>query len=526
MIQFWFLSFAWTLALTAHARAGDQILLPGCAEGSAETEHQIDSELILAEAWLPPDRETFIRQAIEQQLLYINGFFQNDARLKRDGLRAMSAWRAPFEILAEESAPYSQIYTIDSYRSQGVVAKHAYVSSAVRAGRTKADQSGLRIKYRTRIRLTRCAKIGTRVELPKWLPLPKDPYLAFWSAPPMSRRKTRSGLITGTASPCATDEMAEFGNAIEFWYLWNPNGDGCEAALAQSKSLVSAGIVTQGKTEELSRNQNLLLTLDAENRLGKPAAGVLRMGALFGKLTDRDYRRFEFYNLKTQTPWLADDRRSSRRALWNQTDPQRTQATNFEPGASQFLIFLKMLPSVVRVREARTIESSRNHILLEITGTLLQSKRWIKITAYYGTAAIEIARSPHWKALYESLQRDHLVFFNGHSALGANLRISEMTRVLGVPEAALRQKLRTKASQIVVLLNAFSYSHFGEDLMKIRQGQSTDLLLSSTLDTGGRYALVTLRTLDRNALGEAVDLKLAYETQMPEWSFFTYLRGS
>jgi len=499
----------------------------GCAGKAVERQVIIRSRIILNERFRPTWAKAgtagegkWFEEAIELQLKYFQGFLQNDAGLRKSSSThsAVSAYRVPPTVLKVSAANYPLALTIDRFRESSKL--HEYIKSAMTLGQTTLADSAVEIRYQATRMITTCHLTSSpdEVALPfTRLPLPVDPFLALWFVPPANRTvRTFSGK-TSMTSPCATAEMAEFGNASEYWYLWSPSSKGCKEF--EGAYLEPALIEAQKKTEELQK-------------LAGPWAGLkrkssLRVTVLFGNLTTERFKQLDPKLLVKQLPGLAGDS-APPGSIWLPPYIRPAMGDVYEPGAREMLIFLNYLKNIIKISrvEPPLRVDTKGPLEFTISGLLTGSRQAVRIQVFYGfTTSYSPGGFQHWKRLLKAIEEDDFVFYTGHASLGVNASMDVMKQELGLTAAQLRSKVSKRSYLFVGLMSCYSYSFFGEDLMNLRAGLTTDVLLSGTREAGAKYILSSLRMLDLGLTDATQATTNALRNVIPPNQFFLLRRS-
>lgn len=525
------LAAAFVAEPTPYASEPVQATLLGCESKGSEWLVELDGRVILLEEFLQKvggrPQDEVIEEAVELQVKHLMGFLQNDPDQNELGRFALGAWRQKPEIRSKSRTRYPFSLTIDPWRD-GPQGSHPYVTAAIQAGRTAKGSPALEVKYRTKVKLSFCPFKGRKEYRPSTIPLPIDPFLGIWYVHPDKRRPMRWGRKFQLVSPCATNEMADFGNASQFWYLWNPRGRGtdeeghdydCRAIAPEKTYAASVGLKYLERTPEIDRRQNFASLFEK--------AGTLSATAIFGKIAYDGFRKFEpaqFVKALSSARAPSEEKISLGSRIWNSLIDVKDRKTIFEPGAMEFLMFLRHLSSLAELKEVKALEQGQEHLVIGIKGVLKQSQKPIQLRVFYGHTSIDSGKGQHSKLLLDALQKDDVLIYNGHAGLGANLKIDQIGQFLGNQEKVSRA-VGKKPYQLVALFNCYSYSHFGEDILERRKGRMTDLLLSGTQDAGAKYVLGILKMLDRSFSGESVDLSGSIARYIPPRSFAVMKRA-
>jgi hypothetical protein len=493
--------------------------LIGCGgAGSSEILFSYQGSFSLDRAFLQESEvEGAIQEAIELQTRYIGGFFQNDPEYLSNVRVALGAYRAPVEILSRKTGTYGMSLKIDPFR-KSKMPPHSYVDRAIARGMTRPDDPSLEVTFRTRIKLAFCntsARLaGTR---PASAVVPKDPYLALWYVPPDKRRAMEYGLRHEIVNPCTNSEMAQFGHALQFWYLWNPRLKGTDEKGEQfdCPGLVPAGVYTTSVSlAPVSEELGAAEFRDIATRL--PKKEPVRMTLIFGTLVPDDQMAAHVGRLRDLLASGASAQKKTGDEFWSSWFgvSQETRLGLPEPtfgyfggwypetdyGWMELLTFLRYVPEVLSVDRIEPPEArfTGESIVFTIHGRLKSSGHRLTARIFYGpTTALRGSRKPqHWPVLFDALARDQVILYNGHAALGSTFSLAGLENGLKIDEAKLADRLAAQPYQLFGVLSCYSYTYYGEDIAKLRPHGLTDFLLSGTKDAGSKFVLRLLGELD------------------------------
>jgi hypothetical protein len=365
--------------------------------------------------------------------------------------------------------------------------------------------------------------------------------------PPEKRRAMEYGLKRTVVNPCSSSEMALFGHALQFWHLWNPRNKGRARDQVEFNcaELLSNELTATIPMDAFSPATRLGEKQDFASLIGRPKE--LRMTALFGVIavTPTMPKRLERlrqqlsaktgvenkYGEKLWSSWFAVPAAGVENGPDDPTKPgynyYLASRGELDPGWMELLAFLRHLgetfaPSAIDVLPDATEGDS---LVFTIKGKLKASQQKVAIRVFYGaTTGLRGTRSPeHWRVLLDALKNDPVVVYNGHAALGYSLSMASMADALKITTDDLAQSLSSREYRLVALFDCYSYALFGDDIAKLRGGQ-TDLALSGTKDAGAKYAIMVLEMLDASYARSGVDFGKALSPALGKGDYVVFKR--
>ena len=457
------LSSAFSTATAAPAARKESMLYAHCSQPSGEFAGTLDGELLLHRAFLDDQKseDENIRHAVVHQLRYLWGFYRNDAAAHRALQVVLSAEEPEITITARKQVPYGRELVIDwTHHDEPLRLDEAYQIRAAARGRVERDDPALRVSYTVRFKLAICGR-GEAPGPSITVPLPPDPWLAYWHVPSTNHRKLRYFADTAITNPCADDDFADLPHPYYYWYDWlpdrhGPDADGkpfdCRAWLHTGVDFTPYRIALQPIAQPSLDFSQLRRELDR--------AGPLTATVLIGVL-DHPVVDLQLAEWQTQ---LGDGhgtlsaRAAAARRQWERTGPH-------ERGTGMFLRTLDELRQVMTVDD-HTSTVDDGYLRVEVRGRLRKSNRPLRIRAYLGLTDVFGPRPPqHWRILRRGLAEDHLVFYWGHSGIGENFRLAQIEQHLDLSPAQFAAEFQRSPVRLVAFISCYSYMYFGQDLL-------------------------------------------------------------
>jgi hypothetical protein len=428
------------------------LLFAACDGEATQVEAEITSELRLAEALLSASgaraaSEQAIEAAIALQLRYLFSALQNQVEEADDeDLPLLTPAAAPpqIEILEQRAATYGQNIALawpGASANQDFAPQSAYVQHALARKQLRADDPAIVVRYRARVHFARCARGHEKASLD--FPVPRDPYLLYFSLPEAQRIEQVYGAARARAFPCASSEIAEFNHPEYLWYYFTLRRQtpDCQRLLEDAHALTAASL----RIRRSIRPRGDLGALGEALRSGKSdPKQPLRVAAVFGYL----------------------DHQLPRPPVQEVADClERGAACRFEEsGVRQYVGFLRGLAADVSVQQTE-FKARDAAVVATLFGTLRRSGQRIAITAYL-TETDSLAPRPyvprHAPLLLQSLGEAEIVLYAGHSGLGSNFSVAELARDAG--PSAVTDALRKSPTRLIALIGCYTYSYFGRDL--------------------------------------------------------------
>ena len=473
--------------LLALLLAQPRLQLATCPRPAAEYDATYQGRIVLARAFLDPARseDDNLREAIVQQLKYVWGYLRTSPAV-RDRLRmVLSAAPPRVQIVRRADAPYGRDLTLDwSDADPRVVIPDVYTRRATNAGRVSNSDPAVAADFVIRFQMATCGDPGPELAIP----LPDDPWLAYWYVPAAERRRFRYAGFDAQMTPCTHDDLAELPEPYYYWYDWWPDRAGvdldgrswdCKRLLLQGRDFTDRRIEL-GRKAEPSPDFDTL-----REELSGPLSATVLIGVLDYHAGDLGY------------PAL-------RKRLGSGRDPSaraRAVLARGAPADRGTLFFLRYLAGLDRLLDSGTYSTALEGDALAVTveGTLKRSRRKITLHGYAALTDIFGPRPPaHWAILRRALTRDPIVICAGHSGIGENFRLAQIASHTGVEPAQLAGE--APRFQLIAFLSCYSYMYFGQDL--IASGRPREYVFTgSDFTRGDTGALAVIDLIDQVLAG-------------------------
>ena len=448
------------------AQAADRreaLLLSSCTRESGEYTGSYRGRILLHKAYLATmgDEVAAIRTSIEHQLRYLWGHYRNDADAHAKVQLALSAETPELKIVSRKDVPYGRDLLLPYPEKQArLQLEDAYTIAAVKRGSTMKGDPALLIEFELSWKAAIC---GRAIDPPASVrvPLPPDPWLAYWYVPRRLHRPLRYHQDRAVTNPCADDDFADLPHPFYYWYDWLPTRHGPDDSgrSFDCRKLLHAGDHYDFFDVKLSRAG--APTQDFSKLRAQLASGPLTATILVG-VTDHTVTDPQLATWRTLLGDASDGelpvRASSALVAW-------ARGKQMESGTRSFLKVLEELSSVMRIaRHKSTLDDG--YLLVEVNGTLVKSGRPIRVRVYLGLTDIFGPVPPkHWRLLRRALTEDQIVAYWGHSGIGENFRLAQIEKNLAVPHEQMAKELRASPLRLVAFISCYSYMYFGQDLL-------------------------------------------------------------
>ncbi len=479
---------------TLFSQAPDVLQAAPCARQGAEYVATLEGTLRLHRAFLDPalgDDEN-ARLAVTHQIKYVWGWLRTNPVSKRT-LRAVLSAEAPRMDVTLREGTYGRDLALPyEVTGQHLVIKDVYTQRAVAAGKTTAADPALLVDYRIHFKVALCGPNRPDAST-LTVPLPPDPWLFFWHVPAQHHKVMRYKTYTARTNPCSDDDFAELPHPFYYWYDWWPNRRGTDelGARYDCSTLMTDGVDYKHHDLQLAR-----VALPSANYADwvsalKKDQGTLRGTLLFG-VQDHDVKTLDHAPLRAA---LGDGVDLSKRAaaLLDKDEP--------EIGLGKALRFLKDLPEVMYVSNHRTTITD-GYLVVELDGVLRKSRRGVVLRVLYGFSDVFGPVPPnHWNLVRRALSQDHVVVYVGHSGIGENLKLEQISQHTNTPKEVLLEELGRAPYQAVAFLSCYSYMYFGRDFMEAGPAGRAFVYTGNEYTKGDRGGLALLALLDQVASG-------------------------
>ncbi len=493
-VYFLFLAFAvpsQTVAQTSEISSGQPL---GCHGKTSELKKvKIVGRLLINKNFMPRDESAskrFLQESIELQLKHLMGFFKNSPGENLNA--ALSAFRAPINILKSDDTTYGSSFKIDEYLHRGL-ARAEYTQKAIARGYVKAEDEALLITYESSVVVADCNS-------KEWLSspqiaLPLDPYLSLWIEDNSTRQPRSFGQKKlDRVSNCSSNEIVLFGNSDVNWYFWSP---------------LARKLCPQKITQVYRPDFKLESVIAKPQNLQKDFFKVsdhISFSATFGVISDDDL--FFKNNISQIKSILVKNIEACREnqlipeclSLWDNLLGPQGDKKFYEPGAYHLFAFLKYLNSLTRIDSFEILEIQKNSsdILLKMKAKLLDSAVPIEISIYYGHTSLDYGprvSKTYIKHLYQSFKQADSMSYVGHAGLGENLKIENIQKLW--KEEHLSHFERQKPLWLGIY-NCEGFSYFGFDIEQLFKKNAFDLYLleSSGTEAGAKFPLAQLSILN------------------------------
>jgi hypothetical protein len=467
----------------------EALLFANCPREGGEYTGSYRGRVLLQEAFLAGDD---LRPSIEQQLRYLWGYFRNDAAAHGAMQVTLSAEPPVIEILSRTPVRYGRRLPLPyPTQEERLRIDDPYTRRAVARGEVKPDDRALLVTYQIRFKAAIC---GRDRDPPPALqvPLPRDPWLAYWHVPAANHRPLRYHDSRAVTNPCADDDFADLPHPFYYWYDWLPtrHGPDDDGRAFDCRPWLRAGQdydffdVKLERTAAASHDFGRLRSQLA----GKPLTATVLVGAVDHAVTDLALPRFRALLAEGGPGALATHAVAAQEA-WAAAPPR-------EPGTRAYLALLAELREVMTI-ERHTTTIVDEHLLTEVHGRLAGSGSPLRLRVWLGLTDVFGPRPPrHWPILRQALGEDQIVVYVGHAGIGENVRLANIEQHTGVSHAQMAAALRRSPLRLVAFLSCYSYMYFGQDLLDAGAERADGAFLLFTGIAAVRHEAGPLAVLD------------------------------
>jgi len=264
-----------------------------------------------------------------------------------------------------------------------------------------------------------------------------------------SFRRIRFNNTVKEVFPCTDEEFLNF-DSSDLWYTWNPfkiglDADGrhfsCPEMLKDfPKALVKIDYESK-KIKKIQKNENIYSEITVVFGKVSPKASVEDIKKYF-----HDLKKAETFS----SPEVIDK--------------------NFDLHAiSNFIHYLNKR---YRITKVPLIDDHSISLKVNI------NNREIIIKIFYFETEVNQSSSYFSEKILSLLENSDIFIYIGHSGFGKSLNLHQLNQTLKLTDSELKMRLRTKKHQVIGINSCFASSYFGPDIIKLRDGLTTDLFLS------------------------------------------------
>jgi hypothetical protein len=329
-----------------------------------------------------------------------------------------------------------------------------------------------------------------------------------------SRRILLSARAVGSpqdhAAPPGASGLAHVRSREFLWYYWQParRDPDCPSLLQKREALTTARLEVRASRPPGGRLLELVQALKREP--GAP----LRIAAIFGYVDHQSPRPT-----------------ANEVAACIEPAEEPDGCNGLEWGALQYVGFVRALRRELVDPQESWVEDAGERLRV-IRGRLRRSGRPLELRAEL-LETDQLAPPPlvarHAPRLLAALARADVLLYVGHSGLGANLSVAELSRALPAPQ--VDRVLRGSPTRLVAFLGCYTYSYFGPDLaLRLRGGAGRDALFVYTgsgvseLTEAALHVLATLDCVLALAPGTAPGAACAAARPTEDFLIYDYAR--
>ncbi len=376
---------------------------------------------------------------------------------------SLSAEPPEIQILSQKQVPYGRELALPyDTKEERLKLDDPYTIKATARGLVHAGDPALLVEYQIRFKLALCGR-GQDPPSTVRVPLPPDPWLAYWYVPKRNHRPLRYHNERATTNPCADDDFADLPHPFYYWYDWLPtrHGPDDDGHSFDCRKWMKVGIdydyfdVSLQRISAASRDFSLLRKQLAATT-GELTATIV-VGVVDHSATELGLERWRDL-IGSDDHASLSERATATLDRWRTSRPK-------ESGTGSFLTALTELRGVMNIdRHSSAVDDG--YLMVEVHGRLKLSGRPIRARLWLGMTDIFGPQPPRqWRILERGLAEDQLVIYFGHSGIGENFRLAQIEKHLGLSHEKISDELRASPLRLVAFLSCYSIMYFGQDLL-------------------------------------------------------------
>jgi hypothetical protein len=473
---------------TAPTRRED-LLFANCPRQAGEYSGSFRGRVVLHKELLAGDDP---RTSIEHQLRYLWGHYRNDASAHAALQVVLSAEPPEIHIVSRKEVPYGLSLALPyPTKDPRLAIDDAYTRRAVARGQVKAGDAAWLVEYEIRFKTAVCGR-GQDPPPVARVPLPRDPWLAYWHVPRDKHRPLSYFVSREITNPCADDDFADLPHPFYYWYDWLPtrHGPDDDGHPFDCRQWLHAGRdydffdVKLDRVADASRDVSRLRAQLGQGEL----TATIMVGAVDHGVKDLDPARWRAL-LGESSAGELPARATSALVDWDARPPH-------EPGTRSYLGLLEELRGVMNI-DRHTAAVDDGYLVTEVRGHLKRSGRAARVRVWLGMTDVFGPLPPrHWRILRRALAEDQIVVYWGHAGIGENFRLAQIEQHLGLSHAQMSAELRGSPLRLVAFLSCYSYMYFGQDLLDAGAERSTGTYFIFTGIGKARHEAGPLAVLD------------------------------
>lgn len=442
-----------------------------CEKNSSLEKVSIDASIILNEKFFDREnQEDVVQNAMELTVNYISGQLYNDSWR---GFKHVLGLERELIVNQKTKVSYPFDLDIDDLRTNKVEIFDTYTLNAIKKGFTKKTDQGLKVDFTAILTVASCAKEADKKRINKIFShnfyIPRDPYLFYWSIPSKQRvEKNWNDISKAVVNPCSTSELADYNSPEYYWYFWTPE---TKMGSKSCKDYLLNGQYVQ--TVKLTK----IDSYPVKTGFKMPKTQVKKISIIFGHQDHykkpKDLKKFASYLEKKSVPKNYKD-----------------LLTNDEVS---FFLFMHEMHEIFDTK-VMNFETKPDHIIVNLNTDK------IEFNIFFGpTDVFDPSLKPkHWSFFQNALADSEMIVYWGHSGLGENLKIDNISKYAAVRTPIEERKITTKE---FVYVGCYTYSYFGEKLKQMLSGSNRYMTSTGAALSDGYRILPSyfrMRFLDQN----------------------------
>jgi len=474
-----------------------------CLGRAHEYELNFSHFLYLNKEMIPIEMENkadFYKDAIKSQLRYLAVTLPEVNQSLALKWAALSHEKPLIKINNISSKSYSMDFRIDNFSPlKHFLKTQPYISNAIKRGYALQSDRAVVINYEAKIKMAICST-GNFNPADMNIPLPRDPFLAYWYVSDNQRRliKWKKNKKTRRVNPCADSEIADLKLPQDYWYAWNPFQKGydeqedffdCQNLLKEQvhydrvkvtfarRTLIKEKELTFERLEQdpsTPLNMSLLLSLDKVKH--KPFET--------GKVNDlilEFLKDISFKEARKNLPFWENE---------------------YDFNLNVLLVLLWNLNQQMTITE-KNVNVLESSVGVHLKGILNKSQKSVNIRILLVPTPSRTKKSEVFVDFFRnSLNSDDIILYNGHSRLGKYLTKEINQRSFYDKNLSDENRIRNIDYQILGLFSCYSYTYFPPEDFPLpdhrTQNFSRQLIYvaASYLDTTTKTIVAFIDSLD------------------------------
>lgn len=423
------------------------------------------------------------KKLVEKQLKFIDGYLDH---LEDKSYKFVPHKEKTFSILNIEKVSYPSDFIVDK-----IEVDNSLYPNFILGKHLKKNQEALRVSYKARVKVTKCAKSESNEKLT--IILPKDPYLAFWYVPKNSRVLIIQDEAHKTiTNPCSNKLMAELKYPNMYWNVWKP--------LAKESRFDCKELLNKDNHLEIVKSN--FLPIKAKKKIVSYEylrdTEVLKVSLISGFVSDDS--PLELTNeAKKLVPFVNKLK-----------DVKPVDFIKQDIGVRSTYTMIGLMNKISSDSKwsARTFE---DYTIIKGSGKLLNSSKKYSMEIFIGATVDYQNGTKHWNFLADALNNSDFIFYSGHAGMGTAFTVPNIYK-----NTQLKNLKKSPQNQFIAVFSCSSISYFGDDFVKERNlySKQTDFLLTGFDKHAYQLTPAVLQFIDLKLSGKDISFKNILESHL------------